>query len=147
VTGVEYAVWGLFGGFAVEGLEFAGAIRRTGTWPWRQPGEPGPLPLAVSVVIRLAIGSGLAAAAGLAGQVNGPFGALAVGVCSALVGRATRQASPHRHGERHALTPTGQGQSPARWSVSCGRTECRYNCGQRCSVGEAGCALTHSSLA
>lgn len=31
---IEYAVWGLFGGFAVEGLDFIGAIRRSGDWPY-----------------------------------------------------------------------------------------------------------------
>lgn len=85
MTGVEYAAWGLFGGFAVEGLEFAGAIRRTGGWPWRQRGEPGPLALGISVLIRLAIGAGLAVAAGTTGQVSGPFGALAVGIAAPLV--------------------------------------------------------------
>ncbi|SHH05607.1 hypothetical protein [Streptoalloteichus hindustanus] len=82
---VECALWGLFGGFAVEGLDFAGAIRRTGGWPWRQPGEPGPAPLLISVVIRLTVGGGLAAAAGSAGQVGGPFGALAIGIAAPLV--------------------------------------------------------------
>jgi hypothetical protein len=81
----QYAIWGLFGGFAVEGLEFSGAIRRIGGWPWQRPNEPGPLPLIVSVLIRLAIGSGLALAAGSSGQVSGPFGALAVGVAAPLL--------------------------------------------------------------
>jgi hypothetical protein len=81
----EYAMWGCFGGFAVEGLEFSGAIRRVGGWPWHQSGEPGPLPLAVSVVIRLLIGAGLAVAAGTTGQVSGPFGALAVGIAAPLL--------------------------------------------------------------
>lgn len=85
MVALEFAVWGLFGGFAVEGLEFAGAIRRTGGWPWRQPGEPGPLALTVSVVIRLVISAGVAAAAGAAGQVSGPFGALAAGVAAPLL--------------------------------------------------------------
>ena len=78
-------MWGLFGGFAVEGLEFSAAIRRVGTWPWRLPGEVGLVPLIVSIVIRLAVGAGLAAAAGSAGQVSGPFGALAVGVGAPLL--------------------------------------------------------------
>ncbi|MCP2259865.1 hypothetical protein LX15_003574 [Streptoalloteichus tenebrarius] len=82
---VECALWGLFGGFAVEGLDFAGAIRRTGGWPWKQPEEPGPVPFLVSVVIRLAVGGGLAVAAGSAGQISGPFGALAIGIAAPLV--------------------------------------------------------------
>jgi hypothetical protein len=94
VTVTEYALWGMFGGFAVEGLEFAAAIRRTGTWPWLLRGEPGPVALLVSVVIRLAVGAGLAVACGTTGQVNGPFGALAVGIAApVLVERIARHAS------------------------------------------------------
>lgn len=85
MTGLEYAIWGFFGGFAVEGLEFAGAIRRTGDWPWRLPNEPGLLPFAVSVLIRLVVGAGLAVAAGSTGQISGPFGALGVGVAAPLL--------------------------------------------------------------
>jgi hypothetical protein len=85
MTTWEYAIWGLFGGFAVEGLEFSGAIRRTGGWPWHQPDEPGLAPLAVSVVIRLVIGAGLAAAAGTTGQISGPFGALTMGIAAPLL--------------------------------------------------------------
>jgi hypothetical protein len=85
MTAWQYALWGFFGGFAVDGLEFAGAIRRVGDWPWRQPGEPGPLPLAASVVIRIVVAAGLAAAAGSTGQVSGPFGAVAVGVAAPLL--------------------------------------------------------------
>jgi hypothetical protein len=85
MTAWQYGLWGLFGGFAVDGLEFVGAIRRVGGWPWRLPGEPGPLPFTVSVLIRLVIGAGLAAAAGSTGQVGGPFGAVAVGVAAPLL--------------------------------------------------------------
>ncbi|MFC6086058.1 hypothetical protein [Sphaerisporangium aureirubrum] len=80
---MEYLLWGLFGGFAVEGLEFAGAIRRSGKWPWKEPHEI--VPLIVSVIIRLLVGGGLAAAAGAAQQINGPFGALAIGVAAPLI--------------------------------------------------------------
>lgn len=52
MTAWDYAAWGLFGGFAINGLEFAGAIRRVGGWPWHRLGGPGPLPLAVPVLIR-----------------------------------------------------------------------------------------------
>lgn len=94
MTVTEYAVWGAFGGFAVEGLEFAAAIRRTGTWPWRLRGEPGPVALTVSVIIRLAVGAVLAVACGTTGQISGPFGALAVGIAApVLVERIARHAS------------------------------------------------------
>jgi hypothetical protein len=85
MSGWQYAMWGLFGGFCVEGLEFVGAVRRTGDWPWRRDGEPSALPLMVSVIIRLAISTGLAAAAGSTHQVSGPFGAVGVGVAAPLL--------------------------------------------------------------
>ncbi|MEV4299396.1 hypothetical protein [Microbispora rosea] len=83
MSGIEYLLWGLFGGFAVEGLEFAAAIRRSGKWPWKRKSQI--TPLAASVAIRLAVGSGLAAAAGSAQQISGPFGALAMGVAAPLI--------------------------------------------------------------
>lgn len=117
MTGWEYAFWGFFGGFAVDGLEFAGAIRRVGGWPWRQPGEPGPLPYAVSVAIRLVVGAGLAAAAGTTGQISGPFGALAVGVAAPLlIEQLARQiplttstpSLPSTSSDQSAPTPSSQ---------------------------------------
>ena len=80
-----YALWGAFGGLAVEAIQFYGAIKRTGDWPWKIKGEPGPGPLAVSVVIRVGVGFGLAFAAALTGQVSGPLGAIAVGVAAPLL--------------------------------------------------------------
>jgi hypothetical protein len=81
----QYALWGAFGGVAVEAIQFYGAIRRTGDWPWRTKGEPRPGPLAASVVIRVGVGFGLALAAVLTGQVSGPLGAIAVGVAAPLL--------------------------------------------------------------
>jgi len=80
-----YALWGAFGGLSVEAVQFYGAIRRTGKWPWKIKGEPGPLPLFVSVVIRVGVGFGLALAAVETGQVSGPLGAIAVGVAAPLL--------------------------------------------------------------
>jgi hypothetical protein len=111
MTAWGYALWGLFGSFAVEGLEFAGAIRRVGGWPWRQAGEPGPLPLAVSVLIRLAIGAGLAAAAGATGQLNGPLMALATRVASPLVVERLAQVA------QQAITPETPAIAPPATSV------------------------------
>jgi hypothetical protein len=81
----EYAGWGAFGGLAVELIEFYGAIRRTGGWPWKRRGEPGPGPLLVSVLIRVFLGAGLAWALGGAQQISGPAGAVAVGVAAPLI--------------------------------------------------------------
>ena len=81
----HFSLWGAFGGLAVEAIQFYGAIKRTGDWPWRTKGEPRPGPLAVSVVIRVGLGCGLALAAGLTGQVSGPLGAIAIGVAAPLL--------------------------------------------------------------
>jgi hypothetical protein len=103
----QYAIWGFFGGFAVDGLEFAGAIRRVGGWPWRQEGEPGLLPLAISVLIRLVVGAGLAAASGSTGQVSGPFGAVAVGVAAPLlIEQLARQVSLEPTPAAHSVSAT-----------------------------------------
>ena len=80
-----YALWGAFGGLAVEAIGFSGAISRVKGWPWRVKGETPPLPLAVSVVIRVGLGFGLAWAAGQAGVISGPWGAIAVGVAAPLL--------------------------------------------------------------
>jgi hypothetical protein len=69
----QYALWGAFGGFAVEAIQFYGAIRRTGDWPWKVKGEPGPLPLLVPVIIRVGVGFGLTWAAAATHQVSGPL--------------------------------------------------------------------------
>jgi hypothetical protein len=93
VVGVEAALWGLFGGFAVEGLELYAALRRDGRWPWkrgvqRKTGaipEAGPMGYAIAELIRLLIGAGLASAAVTAGQITGPLGALGVGVAAPTI--------------------------------------------------------------
>jgi hypothetical protein len=82
---LQLALWGLLGGFAVEGLELAAAIRRTRGWPWRKGGEVGLGPYLASVVIRLMISSALATAFGMDGQVNGATGALMVGITAPLI--------------------------------------------------------------
>jgi len=81
----QAAVWGLLGGFIVEALELLVASRRVGGWPWTRPGEPGVAPMVVSVVLRMAIGAILAAAAYGSGQVGGPLPALGLGVAAPLV--------------------------------------------------------------
>lgn len=85
VTTLACALWGLFGAFAIEGLQFNSAIQRTRCWPWRYPGEPTFGPWVTSIFIRLSIGTGLAAAAGLGDQITGAFGALAVGVAAPYI--------------------------------------------------------------
>ena len=85
VTWWQYAAWGAFGGLAIELVEFYGAIRRTGGWPWKQKGEVRPAPLLASVAIRLFVGAGLAWALGVEQQVSGAVGALTAGVAAPLI--------------------------------------------------------------
>jgi hypothetical protein len=82
---LQLALWGLAGGFVVEGLELVAAIRRTRGWPWRVHGEVGLAPYLVSVALRLAVSGVLAAALGANGQVSGPAGAAMIGITAPLI--------------------------------------------------------------
>ena len=92
MTWMQVALWGLFGGFAVEGLDLYGAVRR-GCWPWRArgPREVGAFGYCVAELIRLGIGSGLACALAESRQITTAVGAVAVGVAAPfIVERLTR---------------------------------------------------------
>lgn len=93
---IQAAQWGLFGGFAVEGLDLYGAVRRRGCWPWqaRGPREVGAAGYLVAELVRLLIGSGLASAFAESRQVTTAFGALAVGVAAPLIVERLTQAIP-----------------------------------------------------
>jgi hypothetical protein len=84
---IQAALWGLFGSFAVEGLDLYSAVRRHGCWPWRVhgPREVGAAGYVVAELFRLVIGSGLAWAAAESGQITTSVGALAVGVAAPLI--------------------------------------------------------------
>lgn len=93
MTWIDAALWGLFGGFAVEGLDLYGAVRRRGCWPWRArgPREVGVTGYFVAELFRLVVGSGLAWALARSGQITTAVGALAVGAAAPfLVERLTR---------------------------------------------------------
>jgi hypothetical protein len=93
MVGLDAGLWGLFGGFAVEGLELYTAWRRYGRWPWNSPdsSEAGPWGYAVAEVVRLLIGAGLAWAAAATGQISGPLGALGVGAAApTIIGQMAR---------------------------------------------------------
>lgn len=116
MVALEAALWGALGGFVVEGLQFANAIKRVGGWPWRWSSEPGPFPFLVSVLIRLAAGAGLAAAAGASGQVSTEFACFALGVAAPLVVEKIVQAAtptrlPNLRQEQVATPTTGAGSS------------------------------------
>lgn len=84
MTWIEAALWGLFGGFTVEGLDLYGAVRRHGCWPWRArgPREAGAVGYFVAELVRLVSGGVLASALAKSSQVTTAFGALAVGVAA-----------------------------------------------------------------
>ncbi len=99
------ALWGSSGAAAVEGLVLYRAIHRVKDFPWRKEGEAAFAAHLASVVIRVVLGGGLAAAFGASAQVAGPLGALAAGIAApktVVSGRAwpTRQWNPCRRQPR-----------------------------------------------
>jgi hypothetical protein len=95
VNWVHAGLWGLAGGFIVEGLELYVAVRQKGKWPWKVDGESerdqaGPLAYAIAETIRMVIGGILAGASAASGQVTGPLAAVAIGVAApVMVGHLT----------------------------------------------------------
>jgi hypothetical protein len=122
---LQLALWGLAGGFAVEGLELVSAIRRTRGWPWRFDGEVGLGPYLASVGVRLVISAVVAMALGWNGQVSGPAGALIIGITAPLIVEKTfRHVVPAPAAVTKAEQPTpverdtGSGMpASARWET------------------------------
>lgn len=81
----EYALWGAFGGTAIEAIEILGASKRAKTLPWRAPGEVSAGVMMFCIVVRLGLGAGLAFVLGQAGQISGGLGAVAAGVAAPLI--------------------------------------------------------------
>src|SRR4051794_23075595 len=106
----EFVLWGAFGGLAVELLEFQGAIRRGGTWPWNLEDEPDLGPYLASIVIRIIVSAGIAWALGASGQVSGPWGAMAAGVAAPLtLEQLDRQLPASRSGVDRSARSGSQG--------------------------------------
>jgi hypothetical protein len=78
---LEVALWGLLGGFAVEGLDFVRAQRRAAGWP----PEMRTSAWYVATAVRLTVGAVLAMALGESGQIAGPIGALGVGAAAPVL--------------------------------------------------------------
>jgi uncharacterized protein (DUF1501 family) len=126
MVGVVAGLWGLFGGFAVEGLELYAAVRRHGRWPWKplahldagETPEAGAAAYVIAEVVRLLIGAGLAWAAAATGQVTGPLGALGVGVAAPTIigqlAKAIPLASPERQPDPGSLAAIATGPSRSR---------------------------------
>jgi hypothetical protein len=103
-------LWGLVGSAAVEALELYRAIQRVKGFPWRMPDEVPLAPYLVALIIRNALGAGLAAAFGVSGQIAGPLGAIAVGVAAPkIVEQLMRQGLSH---PAVAPTPVTASASP-----------------------------------
>jgi hypothetical protein len=85
---VGAALWGLFGGFAVEALEFWTAVRRHHRWPWENPGDGptlGPLAYILATALRLGVGAGVAVAARTSEQSATAWVAMTVGAGTPLL--------------------------------------------------------------
>lgn len=78
-------MWGLLGAAAVEAHQLHSDIARVKNYPWRARGEIPLGPYLLALVIRLALGVGLAAVFGASGQAGGPVGVAAVGVAAPKV--------------------------------------------------------------
>lgn len=123
---MDAALWGVFGSFAVEGLDLYTAVRRYGRWPWRVhgPREVGALGYVVAELIRLIIGGGLACAAAASEQLTTAVGALAVGVAAPLIVERLTRAVPLTDsvqetggGEEQSVPPHTSQQHPADQTV------------------------------
>jgi hypothetical protein len=78
----ELGIWGLFGGFIVDGLEFWHLVRGAkGVWPAQYRG----CAFIAAEIVRLGIGAGLAIAFGKSGQVSGVIGAIAIGAAAPVI--------------------------------------------------------------
>lgn len=76
------AWWGLFGGFAMEALDFWTAVRRHQLWPWESPGGGrtlGPVAYIIGTALRLGVGTGVAVAARTSGHSATAWLAMLVG--------------------------------------------------------------------
>lgn len=108
VNWVQAALWGVAGGFVLEGLEFHAALRRHGRWPWKVTGRGARVGTAgylIAELIRLMAGGILAGAASASGQVSGPLAALAIGVAAPVMVERLTALIP---------LPSSESTSPAR---------------------------------
>ena len=83
--GIEFALWGAAGSFAVDGFEITTDVKKLARWPWGAPGRPGVKASIGALVIRAAISGLVATASGMNHTVNGVFGAFAAGVAAPVI--------------------------------------------------------------
>jgi hypothetical protein len=82
---VEVALWGLFGGALVAGLDFMAVVGRIGDWPWKAPKKLRAGPYVAATLVRLVLSGGLALAAGESGLVSNALSAVTIGVATPLI--------------------------------------------------------------
>lgn len=102
-------VWGLLGASAIEAHQLHSAIGRVKNLPWRVQGELPLKPYLVALVLRLALGVGMAAAFGASGQAGGPVGVVAVGIAAPKV---LEQLAGGRLAELEMVRAGGGGVAP-----------------------------------
>jgi|SRR5437868_700306 len=88
------ALWGLAGGLCVEGLEVYANIHRKKSWSWRKPIPQGMTAFVLSIIIRGAVSTVVAAAFAASGQVSGAFAALGLGIAAPLIVQRLARAVP-----------------------------------------------------
>lgn len=86
------ALWGVFGGSMVVGLDFTSVISRIGDWPWNTRKKMRVGPYFASVVVRLSLGGGLATAAAQSGYVGNALSAVTIGIATPLIVEKLTQA-------------------------------------------------------
>jgi hypothetical protein len=109
MVGFVAGIWGLFGGFAIAGLDLKSSLQRRKCWPWQaDEGSTDPEISAAAYftgeIIRMILGAGLAWAAAATGQVSGPLGAVGIGAAAPLI---LDQISRSALGNSKATLPTG----------------------------------------
>lgn len=87
------ALWGLFGGALVAGLDFIAVVGRIGDWPWRARKKLRAGPYVAATLVRLLLGAGLAAAAAQSGLVLNALSAVMIGVAAPLIVEKLARAS------------------------------------------------------
>jgi hypothetical protein len=88
------ASWGVLGGLCVEALWLYSRIRSDLLWSWRRPIPQGLTAYLISLVARVGVGAGVAAAAAGSSQVSGPLATFGLGVGAPLVVEKLAQTVP-----------------------------------------------------
>lgn len=115
---VHAALWGVAGGFVIEGLDLYAALRRHHQWPWkvRGPGHyAGIVGYVIGEWVRLLAGGVVAGAAAASGQVSGPLAALVLGLATPVVVEkltASISLSPNDVNEFEATISPPEGSGP-----------------------------------